>query len=99
MNSRQDCQVKQTMGRWAVSSRSLAVSHQIQEELMYARVRAKFGMERCDQRLALRDSNGIASLSRNRLHLGAHARNLPSADEYHLNRRATKQSLTNRAVD
>src|SRR5437764_5104766 len=66
---------------------------------MYACVSAKFGMERCDQRLALGDRHWIVSLSRNRLHLGAHARNLRSADEYHLNRRATEQSLSNRAVD
>ena len=80
--------LKQTIDRWAVSSRSLTISHQVQEEPMYACVSAKFGMERCDQRLALGDRHWIVSLSRNRLHLGAHARNLRSADEYHLNRRA-----------
>src|SRR4051812_15602839 len=66
---------------------------------MYACVRAEFRMECCDQRLALGNRHWIVTLTCNRLHFWADARNLWGADEDHFNWRPAEYPLANRTID
>lgn len=74
-------------------------ANELEKFLMHARVSGQFRVERRRHRSSLPHRDRILSLGCDHLHAGPHALDLGCADEHHFQRRPSKNSFPDRAVN
>src|SRR5271154_1573302 len=78
---------------------NFAVSHQVQECLMHARVFAEFGMEGCGHNSSLPDGDWVGAFGCDHFHSGADPFDFGGANENHLDRLFAESAFADGTVN